>query len=136
MDVPVSGGIATYRGKQYPIAFTGDNWIALRAEGGPEFPDAIEVGESRFEPGHYRPWVKVPRASIEKMLYRKVTGFLSGHAVSLVSRFHDGQIGVSFIGSPAVADELGLDGDQYMGWTGHYKPEDFDSIAEEETPYA
>ena len=59
MDIPVSGGIATYRGKQYPIAFTGEDWIALRADGGPEFPDAIDAGESRFEPGHYRPWVKV-----------------------------------------------------------------------------
>lgn len=78
----------------------------------------------------------MPRSSIEKMLYRKVTGFLSGHAVSLVSRFHDGQIGVTYIGPPAVADELGLDGDQYMGWTGHYKPEDFDSIEIEEMPYA
>ena len=136
MDIPVSGGVATYRGKQFPIAFTGDDWIALRAEGGPEFPDAIDAGKSRFEPGNYRPWVKVPRSSVEKMFYRRVTGFLSGHKVSLVSRFHDGQTGVTFIGSPAVAGELGLDGDQYMGWTGHYDPEDFDSIEVKEMPYA
>jgi hypothetical protein len=45
----------------------------------------------------------------------------------------DGRINVEFVGPPAVARELGLDGDQYMGWTGLFNPEEFEDIRVEET---
>ncbi len=53
--------------------------------------------------------------------------------MTLRQRMPDGRIRVTFLGSPAVAQAIGLDGDQYMGWTGLFAPEDFDSIEVEET---
>jgi hypothetical protein len=47
-------------------------------------------------------------------------------------RLPDGRIGVEF-GPPAVAPELGLDGDQYTGWTGLFAPEELKDIRVEET---
>jgi hypothetical protein len=51
-------------------------------------------------------------------------------------RLPDGRINVEFVGHPAPARELGLYGDQYMGWTGLFSPEGFDDIHVEETPRA
>jgi hypothetical protein len=59
-------------------------------------------------------------------------GTIGGHTVSLQRRLPDGRIGVEF-GPPAVARELGLDGDQYMGWTGLFAPEELKDIRVEET---
>jgi hypothetical protein len=36
-------------------------------------------------------------------------------------------------GPPAVARELGLDGDQYMGWPGLFAPKELKDIRVEET---
>jgi hypothetical protein len=53
--------------------------------------------------------------------------------VSLQRQLPDGRIVVWFIGSPAVAREIGLVGDQHMGWTGLVDPEELKDIRVEET---
>ncbi|MBI5339049.1 MAG: hypothetical protein HZB45_15320 [Mycolicibacterium rufum] len=125
--------MATYRGRQLPIAFSGDDWVALRASPGQDIPEGFEFGESSVGQGRREPWVKVPRSSLDEIVHRRVTGTIAGHQVTLRQRMPDGRIRVTFLGSPAVAQAIGLDGDQYMGWTGLFAPEDFDSIEVEET---
>jgi len=56
--------------------------------------------------------------------------------VSVQGRLTDGRMRVWFVGSPNVADDLGLDGDQYMGWTGIVPADDLTDIRVEETPRA
>ncbi|ORV85425.1 hypothetical protein AWC12_20100 [Mycolicibacterium iranicum] len=77
--------------------------------------------------------MKVPRSCIDDILLIRVTGTIRGHEVAVIQRMPDGRVRVTFIGPPAVARELGLDGDQYMGWSGLFEPEDSDSIEAEET---
>ncbi|MGE2837136.1 hypothetical protein [Mycobacterium sp. SMC-4] len=132
-DMPVTGAIAKYRGAWYRIAFSTDDWVALRTEPDDEIPDSFESGESAIGFGHRRPWVKVPTSVVDEVVHLNVSGALKGHRVSLRHEYHDGRIGVEFIGSPSVARELGLDGDQYLGWTGVVAPEDLQDIRVDET---
>ena len=132
IDVPVSGPVAVYRGQRVPIVFSGQEWVALRSDPG-AVPDGFESGMSPVGQGHSGPWVKVPRSCIDDILLIRVTGTIRGHEVAVIRRMPDGRVRVTFIGPPAVARELGLDGDQYMGWSGLFEPEDSDSIEAEET---
>ena len=70
---------------------------------------------------------------MEGLVHVHASGTLRRHEVTLLRHLPDGRIRVEFVGSPAVAKELGLDGDQYMGWTGLFDPNDFDDIHVEET---
>ena len=133
VEVPVTGAIAQYRGKRFRIVFSGDDWVALRAKPGPEVPDGFQSGESSVGLGHYEPWVKVPRSALDGVVAVRVSGTLGGHTVSLQRQLPDGRIVVGFIGSPAVAREIGLAGDQHMGWTGVIDPEELKDIRVEET---
>ncbi|MGX9789756.1 hypothetical protein [Mycobacterium sp. MMS18-G62] len=131
--MPVSGAVAEYHGRRLPILFSGDGWVGLRADPDDEVPDATERGSSRVGPGHYAHWAKVPDSAIDGVIDVDVTGKLAGHTVSLRGQLPDGRIRVWFIGSPDVAQEIGLDGDQYMGWTGLVAPEELNDIHVEET---
>lgn len=133
IEVPTTGAIAEYRGKRYRIVFSGDDWVALHAEPGVEIPDGFEAGNAPLGRGYYESWVKVPRSELDGLVHVRVSGKLSGHTVSLQSQFPDGQIGLEFVGPPAIARELGLDGDQYMGWTGLVTPDRLTDIQVEET---
>lgn len=132
-DMPVTGAIAKYRGAWYRVAFSTYDWVALRTKPDDEIPDGIESGESPMGFGYRRPWVKVPTSGLDEIVHLNVSGTLKGHRVSLRHEYHDGRIGVEFIGSPSVARELGLEGDQYLGWTGVVTPEDLQDIRVEET---
>jgi hypothetical protein len=131
--VPVTGAVAEYRGKRFQIVFSGDDWVALRADPGADVPDGFESGESSVGLGRYEPWVKVPRSALDGVIHVRVSGTIAGHTVSLRRQLPDGRIGVEFVGPPSVAKELGLDGDQYMGWTGLFSPEELQDIRVEET---
>lgn len=132
--VPVTGADAIYRGERYRVAFSGQDWVALRADPDTELPDAFKRGESgRREVHTYETWAKVPRSSIETIIRMVAKGTIAGHTVSLRAQLSDGRVLVEFVGPPAVAKELGLEGDQYMGWTGLFAPGDFDDITVEET---
>ncbi len=133
VDVPVTGALAEYHEKRYPILFGGDDWVALPSEAGADMPDAFEHGEFRLEPGRYQPWAKVPMSALDGVIDVVATGTLSGHSVSLLRQKADGRVVVEFVGPPAVAREIGLEGDQYMGWTGLIDPEALKDIRVEET---
>lgn len=135
-DVPVQRAVAEYRGQRFDISFSTNNWVALRVGPDIDIPDAFARGESRSEPGHYEPWAKIPRSSVDGIIYYSATGSLGGHTVSLQSRLRDGRIRVSFIGDPAVARQLELHGDQYMGWVGLVDPGELTDIKVQETRHA
>lgn len=133
VDVPVQKAVAEYRGQRFDISFSTNDWVALRAGPDVDVPDAFARGESPSEPGHYEPWAKIPRSAVDGIIYYSATGSLGGHTVSLQSRLQDGRIRVSFIGDPAVARQLELHGDQYMGWVGLVDPDDLTDIQVQET---
>lgn len=132
-DTPVSGAYATYRGQRLLILSSGEDWVALRADPEMEIPDAIDRGEYRLAPGHLDPWAKVPRSVIGPVVEVAVTAALRGHRVSVQGRQTDGRIRVWFVGSPAVAADLGLEGDQYMGWSGLVSPDHLTDVRAEES---
>lgn len=130
--IAISEAIAEYRGQRIPIVFSGTEWVALRGHPG-SIPDGFESGTSPVGQGHSEPWVKVPRTCLDDIVLVRVTGTIRGHEVAVSQRMPDGRVRVTFIGPPAVARELGLNGDQYMGWDGLFHPEDFEKIEVEET---
>lgn len=132
-EIPVSGAYAEYRGRRFLILRGGEDWAEFRADPDVVIPDASERGETRLAPGHFDPWAKVPVGSLDGVIDVDVTATLRGHEVSLRHRWPDGRIRVWFVGPPTVAHELGLDGDQYMGWTGLFAPAAFEDIRVEET---
>jgi hypothetical protein len=132
-EIPVTGAVAEYRGRRFPILFSSDDWVALMADPDAELPDAFARGESSVGPDHIESWAKVPRAALDGVVQVRVSGTLGGHTVSLRQRLPDGRIGVEFVGPPAVAREIGLAGDQYMGWTGLVAPDELKDIHIEET---
>ena len=132
-EIPVTGALAVYRGQRYRILFSGNDWVAIHIVEDKDVPDAIARGESPAGQGRYNPWAKLPRSVLDGVVSVVVTATIRGRPVSLRSKLPDGRIGVEFVGPPDIAEELGLDGDQYMGWTGLFKPEDFDDIHVEET---
>lgn len=131
-ETPVTGALAEYRGKRFRILFGSGEWVALHVESGVDIPDGFARGESPAGLGHHEPWVKVPRSALDGVVQVRVSGTLGGHTVSLRRRLPDGRIGVEFVGPPAIARELGLDGDQYMGWTGLVDPDELKNIQVEE----
>lgn len=131
--IPVSGAYAEYHGKRFLILFAGPDWAALRDDSSADIPDGFDRGKSQSTHGRDESWVKVPLAALGAVIDVDVSGTVAGHTVSLRQHTANGQIRVWFVGPPDVAEELGLDGDQYMGWTGLFKPEDFDDIHVEET---
>jgi hypothetical protein len=133
VEVPVTGALAEYHGRRFPIVFSGDDWVALRAERGVGIPDGFAFGESSVGLGQNKPWVKVPRSVLDGVVHLRVSGTLAGHTVSLRRQLPDGRIVVEFVGPPAAAREMGLEGDQYMGWTGVVDSEELKDIRVEET---
>ena len=132
-QIKASGAYADYRGTRFLILFGGLDFVALRAEAGVEIPDALDRGESHLAPGHVEPWAKVPSSALDGMVDVDVSATLSGHSVSVRHVWPDGRVRVWFVGPPAVARELGLEGDQYMGWTGLIDSAELEDIHVEET---
>lgn len=133
IEVPVSTTLAEYRGSRYGILFGNSEWCAIRVDSDVTIPDAIARGERRWEPAGTGQWAKVPVSAIDGVVEVRVKGYVRGQKVSLESQLSDGRVRVGFVGSPAAAEELGLDGDQHMGWTGVFDPEELTDITVEET---
>jgi len=131
--VPVTGAVAEYRGQRYRILFGGDDWVALDADPATDIPDAFARGESPRGQGQLGPWAKLPISALDGVIDVVVSGAIAGHRVSVVRQLPDGRINVGFVGDPAAASEMGLTGDQYMGWTGVVSPDDLTDIHVEET---
>lgn len=118
-DMPVTGADGIYRGQRYRMLFGNNDWVALRADSDAEMPDAFARTE-RF--------AKVPAAVVDGVIEVWVRGTVRGETVSLQRQLPDGRVSVGFVGSPDAAAELGLDGDQHMGWTGVFAPEEIGFI--------
>lgn len=132
-EMPVSRALAEYRGSRYRLLFGNSEWYAIRVDSDVKIPDAIARGERRWEPAGTEQWAKVPVSAIDGVVEVRVKGYVRGQKVSLESQLSDGRVRVGFVGSPAAAEELGLDGDQHMGWTGVFDPEELTDITVEET---
>jgi len=131
-EMPVSGPYAEYLGRRFLILFGGDGWAALRAAPDIEVPDAIDRGTKRVGAGQVEHWAKVPDSAINAIVDVDVSAKLAGHTVSVRGQLPDGRIRVWFVGSPDAAQDMGLTGDQFMGWAGLVDPDDLQDIHVEE----
>ena len=131
-EIPVTGALAEYRGARIPILFSGEDWVALQAKPSTDIPDSFQQGERQLPGGLQEPWVKVPRSALDRIVHLRVSGKVNGHEVLLDRRLPSGRIGVEFVGSPAVARELGMRGDQQQGWSGSFEPAEITDIHVEE----
>lgn len=110
----VSGIYFDYRGKTYRQILRGDDWVTAQMGDAPEsdFPDAIEFGVSR----KHR-WVQLPSATISNRRHETVRATWRGVAVTVDSHVTGSEVSLGYVGPPQMAKDLGMDGDQYMGWT-------------------
>lgn len=112
MGLPTPGTFAVYASATYPVAATGADWLNLRLpDDGGHVPANIGEGEDR----QGRRWVKVPKAALERYYKVVVTVAWRGEEFGLVSL--SGDRAEILGGSPTVAARLGLEGDQYNGFS-------------------
>lgn len=111
MALPTPGLHAVCDAVTYEVAGTGADWLMLRVpEGVRVEPPHLGEGEDR----QGRRWVKVAKALIERYYDVSVTVAWQGEELGL-GRV-DGDTAEIHGSSPAVADRLGLEGDQYNGF--------------------
>lgn len=132
-ELPVTGAVAEYRGARYRIVFGTAEWVALQADRDAVIPDAFARGERQLAPTGTEQWAKVPMAVVDGVIDVRVKGTVQGEAVSLQRQLPDGRVRVGFVGSPSAARKLGLEGDQYQGWTGLFNSDDFSDIQVKES---
>jgi hypothetical protein len=112
--VQQSGLYADYRGRRLKVLFTGADWVAVPVssiEAGPvEAPEAVQVGEDRWGA-----WAKLPKDALTRYVDVAVTVEWRGEQFG-VGRVSGDEL-VLYGGSPDRAEELGLEGDQYMGFS-------------------
>lgn len=131
-EVPVTGALAEYRGSRYRILFGTSEWLAIQVDSDVTIPDSIARGERRLEPEGTEQWAKVPISAVDGVVEVRVKGLVRGQRVSLQSQLSDGRVRVGFVGDPAAAEKIGLEGDQHMGWVGLFEPHEIDDIQIEE----
>ncbi|MBG6098470.1 hypothetical protein [Nocardioides luteus] len=109
-----SGIYFDYGGHEFKQFFAGDNWVcaAISRPDESRFPDALEFGETR---GQH--WVKLPKATIEDRRKMTVHATWRGAAVTVDAHVTESEVVLGYVGPPQRATDLGMDGDQYMGWT-------------------
>ena len=108
-----SGSYAEYRGRTYTVVASGTDWVGLHCHpdaGRDEFPDAVE-----FREGRTGSWVRLPKATLTRIWEQRVQGLWRGSEVTVWDPLPDGHV-VLRSGDPAVAERLGMEGDQYMLW--------------------
>jgi hypothetical protein len=114
VSMQTSGRYVEYRGQRLPVLFAGDDWIAVRES--PEeraagrFPDAIQHGDNSRGT-----WAKLPRQVLDRLLDVRVDARWRGEPVSVAADL-GGDVLLYWSGSPDRARELGMEGDQQMGW--------------------
>lgn len=108
------GHYLEYRGTTYPESFYGKDWVAVPLGESSEdaFPDAIEFGDSGKGP-----WVKLPKVAATRRWSETVHAVWRGAEVTVISEVSPSEVMLYFVGSPKVAEELGMDGSQFDGWT-------------------
>ncbi|MER7609444.1 hypothetical protein [Nocardioides sp. NPDC127503] len=109
-----SGTYFDYRGHELKQSFLGDDWVAVDIPNPDEarFPDALEFGETRGQQ-----WVKLPLAAVEGRRKETVRATWRGAEVTVDNHVTNTEVLLGFVGPPQQAEDLGMEGDQYMGWT-------------------
>lgn len=111
MVLPTPGLFAVCESTTYEVAGTGADWLMLRLPvEGDHVPAHIDEGEDR----QGRRLVKVPKSSLERYFDVAVAVEWRGEQVGL-GRVEGDQAEIHS-DSPAVAERLGLRGDQYNGF--------------------
>jgi hypothetical protein len=111
MVLPTPGLFAVCESTTYKVAATAADWLNLRLpDASSHVPAHIAEGEDR----QGRLWVKVPKTNIERYFEVAVTVEWQGEQLGL-GRV-TGDRAEIHSDSPAVADRLGLEGDQYNGF--------------------
>lgn len=111
-----------YRGRRYREAFWGDAWLAVERDPGSgpaEFPDAIELGSDTEGA-----WAKLPKQKLTRRWREVVHARWHGTEVEVRRVLPDGRVVLGYSGDPAVAAQLGMEGDQYNWWTAIAPPEE------------
>ena len=112
MTLPMPGLFAVCESTTFEVAGTGADWLMLRLpEDGSAVPRHVGEGEDR----QGRRWVKVLKADLERYFDVSVTVEWQGEHFRLVRV--DGDRAEILGDSPVVADRLGLEGDQYNGFS-------------------
>lgn len=111
MTLPDRGTFAVRGGVTYEVASAAADAVTLRVPGDPgPLADQLEGGIRRDGDR----WAKVRKSSLERYFTRHVTVLWHGEEFGL-GRV-DGDTAEIHGSSPAVADRLGLEGDQYNGF--------------------
>jgi hypothetical protein len=109
-----SGKYAVYRGRRLPAVFFGAGSVGVPADNSDsansDFPDATEFGEGRSGP-----WVRLPESALTRLCSVTVRVEWRGEVFGLGKVL--GEEALLYGGTPARAAELGLEGDQYMGYS-------------------
>lgn len=115
---------AIYRGRIFREAFTGADSVGLTLPPGTQrtdFPDATEFGE-----GQRGPWARVPAGALERRWREVVHARWHGTEVEIRRVLPDGRAVLGYSGGPAIATQLGMEGDQYNWWTTIAPPEEIE----------
>ncbi|MFC7493022.1 MULTISPECIES: hypothetical protein [unclassified Nocardioides] len=110
----VGGFYVDYRGRRHRDLFRSAVWVGVPAAAGrddEQFPDALEYGESGGVS-----WVKLPVEALERRVKVTVEATWRDEPVTVVGPVIDGTVLLNYDRSPARARELGMEGDQHMGW--------------------
>lgn len=111
MPLPQCGTFAVVDSTTYEVTSAGDDAVTLRVPRGVERPPAhLESGVRRDGDG----WVTVSKADLERYFTVRATVEWRGERFDL-GRVTGGEAEIHG-DSPAVADRLGLEGDQYNGF--------------------
>ena len=111
MPLPQCGTFAVVDSTTYEVTADGDDAVTLRVPRGVERPPAhLESGVRRDGDG----WVTVSKADLERYFTVRATVEWRGERFDL-GRVTGGEAEIHG-DSPAVADRLGLEGDQYNGF--------------------
>lgn len=112
----VSGLFAAVGADEYPVAGYGKNHVWLLVDDESRRRIGTSAVAEKAEPGGQLR-VKVHRSGLGRLFTRSVEADVGGVRVGVAAADGD-RVHVTFLGSPAVAEALGLTGDQHDGWSG------------------
>ena len=113
MVLPTPGLFAVHGSTTYEVAGTAAEWLMLLVADGAPVPEHVGEGEDR----QGRAWVKVPKAALARYFEVRVRVEWQGEELGL-GRV-EGDRAEVHTDDPRVADRLGLEGDQYNGFSRH-----------------
>lgn len=111
------GLFARHNGRDYPVAFIGGDWVAIRpasdADESDLMPSTIEAGSDSKGT-----WVKIPESRLERYFRVKLNAIWHDEPVWVEGIGDDGLIGIGYLGSGDFARRHGLVGQEREGFFG------------------